>query len=52
MKVKLVYIEDALGKAWENYFSEYENVEILKEDITKVKSDAIVSPQTIGDKTL
>lgn len=44
MKIKLVYIEDNLGKAWEEYFSKYENVEILKEDITKVKSDAIVSP--------
>lgn len=44
MKIKLVYIDDNLGKEWNNYFSEYEDVIVLKEDITEVKCDAVVSP--------
>jgi len=44
MTIKLVHIDDDLGKAWAAYFSKYDNVNIIKEDITKVKSDAIVSP--------
>lgn len=44
MKVKLVYIEDNLGKEWKEYFSDCKNVEIIKGDITLIKSDAIVSP--------
>ncbi len=44
MKIKLVYKEPELGKAWESYFSEFEDVEIIGEDIVKVACDAIVSP--------
>ncbi|WP_299677536.1 macro domain-containing protein [uncultured Dokdonia sp.] len=44
MKVKLVYIEDTLGKEWNTYFSDCKDVEIIKGDITLQKSDAIVSP--------
>lgn len=44
MEIKLVYLDDFLGKAWEKSFSGIDNVSIINEDITKVKSDAIVSP--------
>lgn len=44
MEIKLVYIDDFLGKAWKKAFSGIDNVYIINEDITKVKSDAIVSP--------
>ena len=44
MKIKLVYIDDGLGKEWEHKFFNQKNVSVIKADITKVKSDAIVSP--------
>lgn len=42
--IKLVYLEDELGNSWRDDFSECENLSIIKGDITKIKSDAIVSP--------
>ncbi len=44
MKLKLVYKEDEIGKAWGKHFSKVENVSIVKEDICQVDCDAIVSP--------
>ena len=44
MKIKLVYIEDELGKAWENHFSNHAGVELIKGDITQISCDATVSP--------
>jgi len=44
LQIKLVYKEPGLGKAWEEHFNEYENVEIIQEDIVKIACDAIVSP--------
>ena len=44
MKIKLVYIEEELEKAWEHHFSNHTNVELIKGDITQISSDAIVSP--------
>ena len=44
LQIKLVYKEPELGKAWSANFQEYENVEIIQEDIVKVACDAIVSP--------
>lgn len=44
MKVILVYQNDALGRAWKEDFRNEKNVSIIKEDIIKVKCDAIVSP--------
>lgn len=44
LKIQLVYKEAGLGAAWKEDFSEYENVEIIEEDIVKVACDAIVSP--------
>ncbi|WP_299891575.1 macro domain-containing protein [uncultured Lacinutrix sp.] len=44
MKIKLIYIDNDLGKAWKKEFSMQDNVEIIKEDITKIKCDAVVSP--------
>ena len=40
----LVYLDVFLGKAWETHFSEYKNVHIIEGDITKIESDAVVSP--------
>ncbi|WP_055447704.1 macro domain-containing protein [Lacinutrix mariniflava] len=44
MKIKLVFIDEFLGKAWSKYFSEIDNVEIIKGDISKIECDAVVSP--------
>src|SRR5688572_9910641 len=44
LHIKLVYLEDELGNSWRNDFSECENLSIIKGDITKIKSDAVVSP--------
>ncbi len=44
MNIKLVYITENLGKEWKAYFSDCKDVEIIKGDITLLKSDAIVSP--------
>lgn len=44
LKVKLVHIEDHLGLAFEKYFEDIDNVEIVKNDITNIEVDAIVSP--------
>lgn len=44
LRIKLVYKEEELGKAWKQDFDSYDNVEIIKEDIVKVDCDAIVSP--------
>ncbi|CAM1343715.1 macro domain-containing protein [Tenacibaculum amylolyticum] len=44
LRIKLVYKEEELGKAWKQDFDVCDNVEILKEDIVKVDCDAIVSP--------
>lgn len=44
MNIKLVYISPGLGKAWKKEFSEAENIEVIKGDITKIKCDAVVSP--------
>jgi len=44
LKIKLVFLSDKLGNAFEHFFSKEENVEIIKNDITKEKCDAIISP--------
>lgn len=44
LQIKLVYIEEALGKVWENDFSRHSDVSIIKGNITEVACDAIVSP--------
>jgi len=44
MKIKLIYQSKELGLAWEKYFSNEENVEVIMGDIIKTSCDAIVSP--------
>lgn len=44
LKIKLVYQEIELGKAWKQDFASFKNVEIIHEDIIKTNCDAIVSP--------
>ncbi len=44
MKIKLVFQIDRLGLAWKKYFKEEKNIEIIKNDITQISCDAIVSP--------
>ncbi|TCI95069.1 macro domain-containing protein [Tenacibaculum sp. M341] len=44
LKIKLVYQDLGLEEAWKKDFDQYENVEIIQEDIVKVSCDAIVSP--------
>ncbi len=44
LKIKLVYKEEGLGEAWKKDFGNFDNVEVIHEDIVKVKCDAIVSP--------
>jgi O-acetyl-ADP-ribose deacetylase (regulator of RNase III) len=44
LQIKLVYIEEELGKVWENDFSRHPDVSIIKGNITEVTCDAIVSP--------
>ena len=44
MYYKLYYLEEALGNAWVNEFTDAENVEIIDGDICRTDCDAIVSP--------
>ena len=44
LRINLVHVDELLGRAWEKYFSEYDNVGIIDGDITKIKCDAVVSP--------
>lgn len=44
MKIKLVYIDKELGKAWENLFATYSDIELIEGDITQITCDATVSP--------
>lgn len=44
MKLRLVYRNKALGKAWTTEFGQYRDVEIIEGDICEVECDAIVSP--------
>jgi O-acetyl-ADP-ribose deacetylase (regulator of RNase III) len=44
MKLRLVYRNEALGKAWTSEFGQYRDVEIIEGDICEIECDAIVSP--------
>jgi O-acetyl-ADP-ribose deacetylase (regulator of RNase III) len=44
MKILLVGIESKLIEAWNQFFSNEENVSILEGDITTIECDAVVSP--------
>lgn len=44
MEIILSAIQDTLIEAWKKCFSDEENMKIVKEDITKLNCDAVVSP--------
>ncbi len=44
MKIILTGLDQKLLNAWEEYFGKEENVIIVKNDITKIECDAMVSP--------
>ncbi|GAB2622571.1 macro domain-containing protein [Emticicia sediminis] len=44
MKIILADKKEEMIEAWRNLFSDFDDVEIIQGDITKIKCDAIVSP--------
>jgi O-acetyl-ADP-ribose deacetylase (regulator of RNase III) len=44
MKIILTAIEHKLIDAWKEFFEAEDNVSIIEDDITKIESDAVVSP--------